>query len=449
MSCTMVKFLAQCKKAQLIEIARIVGQPVGGSVGGMRFALATYLRSNPEECSKVPGMEHLAPGGDEDEEEMMKWEVEEEQAAPVVTLDTLAALMQCMNQQNLDTVKTIVDGLKVPVSTQTSPSSLAVATTKSVPLVDSFLKEARHRKLSFSGIGHAALPLFLRGIQDLREVYQISDSDCLKILPSLLEGHAQRWWRLNKSRFTTWAEVITELKKLYENPNRNVDLRVKIYTRRQGLHESASEFLVAVRNMNEDLVHPIPESELLEVVQSHLHPEVSRIVGKEKLHTYLEFEEKCREAEVLTQQWRNFQPASEAELVDPLYGNPETMRKNDIGGRRRVPVMPMAPDTNRSAGPASSSRGGRQLFCWDCGKEGVTRTQCCAKQQAAERPQNRMGAPTRPDGRRVAFDSRGIETYQRDNPSRELIRTVEELAKEVRDLRARVAGSSPKPEENC
>lgn len=332
-------------------------------------------------------------------------------AFPMAALESILRNLQLQNEENmrnaLDSVTDRHHALMQPLMKCLPPDASAGQSSTSAPRpqsqVGAFLKEARSRGLFFKGRERESLPVFLQKLHVLLDLHHLKESERLTVLGDLLQDAAASWYRVHRDQFKTWASAVTALKEVYIPADHQLQLRVVLYTRYQAEAEKAVHYIASMRSLNADLVKPLEDRELIEVLQSHLHPSISSLVGRKPYADIEEFERTCREAELLLQQQKTYQPPSVEMLEDPLYGDPEALRRQkrvrinsmEKPKTEKPPRSPTPPRKNFTsknnysttcAGCNSSSHKTAECpttarpFCFACGAPGITAPNCLCRQ---------------------------------------------------------------------
>lgn len=255
-------------------------------------------------------------------------------------------------------------------------------------------KEANRRNLTFSGNENDNILRFLKEFKALALACKASADDTLFVLKDCFRGSAKLWLDVHAADHHTWQSLEDEIKLEFRAIEFEDRLRLRIRARTQGQSERVSSFVSTIRKMNQDLSDPIPEAALVRIILRNLNPKYSSWVRKSTATTMVQLEALCREAEGVFADQNAYKPPPQAELTDPVYGVPGTTSSHLKVAEATVEEPQV--DAMRIPGPrkcfncqepghtfANCSKA-RGLFCYNCGKHGVTSTLCdCKHSQGA------------------------------------------------------------------
>lgn len=219
-------------------------------------------------------------------------------------------------------------------------------------MTEDFLRAARSKKLSFSGEIPIQIITFLKDVESLRERLPISDDEMMKILPEILTLPALRFFTERRQRFRSWPEVKASLKRNYIPDGFDITQQLTIHSRTQGLNESPEMFISAVLAMNNDLIRPFSEEDLLEKMIRNLNPSYIQRVRSEIVHTISDLENECHRVRTQLERERAYVPPTASVLQHPVYGvsshtstEPDHTQPQLVGGRKKSTAYSAAANT--------------------------------------------------------------------------------------------------------
>lgn len=307
------------------------------------------------------------------------------------------------------------------------------------PMSTDFMKEARIRKISFSGNATESLRVFTRAVEELMAVFPLSEAEMRRVLPDLFCGAAAQWYRVHQEDFKNWKDVCKALKANYLKADHSIQLSVLLHTRQQDPHERVIHYITQMRAINADLEEPLSEERVVQLIKAHVHPKISRAITFQNIRTYRELETACMAAEAAIDQEKSYCPPSVEQLTDPLYGDEEAAqarRKKSFNPVKivsepvakvvptpapQVELEPLSardsmqstlrPRDQRAVKPSTLSMASRPMkpeaewqckgcgltghyeqncpttprpFCFRCGKQRTVVQKCCPRPQPAE-----------------------------------------------------------------
>lgn len=344
---TLKQLFNSLSQERLIQLAQTVSQSypdltydTSTTASQLRLTLETTLRSHPELMNGIPGFENVT--------EFCTWLDSNQTLTEVVTTQATSPVVcaplmwtQVQSLPVFTTVQQPTAGLPVfttahqPTAGPSTPSpnvQMSVADITSLVStimqqtsgqqqqllqqimqsskqgqssgVAAFLKEARHKSLSFSGSSSENLQRFLTKLETLFQGFHLSDSDKVTAVGDLLTGDAEIWFSSRQHSFNTWKELRDALKKTYQSHFYQTDLRRKILTMRQSASEKVSHFISKVRLMNQELDEPMVSSQLIPIVMANLHHRFLPLLGmREKdFSGWEDLEQSCLKAESIVEQ---------------------------------------------------------------------------------------------------------------------------------------------------
>lgn len=158
-----------------------------------------------------------------------------------------------------------------------------------------FLQEARVRKITFSG--KEDLRSFLSNFENLMDLIPLPDLDIKRVLKDLMCDSALAWFELHEDEFISWPHIKSILRKTYLSTNSDITLKQSMYAKKQRSTESVIHFISDFRKLNLDLLRPMNDHELLELVKNNLHPDYLLHINISDIDNFEILEEKCLKLE--------------------------------------------------------------------------------------------------------------------------------------------------------
>lgn len=257
------------------------------------------------------------------------------------------------------------------------PEILAQLTDKSKPI-----ETVRKWNCRFSG---KDLYAFIDRIQELKEAYNLSDSQLLQGIPEVLEKEPLDWYRNNRNTWDSWAQFISSLKTQFLAPNAEEELEDEIYSYKQKPDECVRQFVTNLQTLMRRKGGYSTEQQINRIYRN-LKPEYQLHIPREDITS----------ADMIVKR---------GERLEEL----ERKIKNDANQRRQYTTnTPIAtastPYTRESCcwkckQPGHSRRAcpnpGR-LFCSYCGKDNILTKSCKCPRQGNAKADGLHGDATRP-----------------------------------------------------
>ena len=165
-----------------------------------------------------------------------------------------------------------------------------------------FVKALQAWKLAFTGESDQMDPgEFLERLQVWREATGVRDEELLTVLPEVFSHTAGRWFRATREKLKSWKQFNQAFRYRFLNRLDEEDLMDELYRRRrrQGEHESISNFLSCFQLIVSAFKHPPSEGKLTRIVFRNLLSEYRRFVALHEVRTLAEMESLGHELERL------------------------------------------------------------------------------------------------------------------------------------------------------
>ena len=108
------------------------------------------------------------------------------------------------------------------------------------------VKIVRHWNLKFNGLSKANLGDFLTGEDGRRVFSPLSGIELISAVPLLLSGVASQWYRLKKSRWTSWSTFRMTFRSQFGDDNFDHHIRDQIRARTQRVKENIEDYLICL-----------------------------------------------------------------------------------------------------------------------------------------------------------------------------------------------------------
>jgi len=265
-------------------------------------------------------------------------------------------------------------------------------------------------KVEFSGQREKDVKEFVARIDDALASFPIREEDLLGILRGCLKDTALLWYR--GKDFSCWNTARKAFRSRFADLDFQPSLEAEIFTRTQGRYESISEFLSKMDALFSKTIPPWPQSRRLQVVYRNLLPKFRIGLRFDECLTLDELEGMLRRQEKNMECSRSWQPPrrpEESVCLSSAYKEPAGTARDSKpnvvnaldGGELPVDKEEFSeedPEMLDALGrPKPRGKFGREnrcfnckqaghqfreckepptLFCYRCGKVGVTTIDC-------------------------------------------------------------------------
>lgn len=125
-------------------------------------------------------------------------------------------------------------------------------------------------KLKYSG--KTCVRSFILKVEEFIQSRGISYDKIFSLGYEIFIDDALHWFRCNKEKVTSWAELCVLLKQDFSSPDYDYRFAEEIRSRTQGEHENISIYLSIMQGMFSRLSKPFSEAEKLEILMHNIRP---------------------------------------------------------------------------------------------------------------------------------------------------------------------------------
>lgn len=250
--------------------------------------------------------------------------------------------------------------------------------------------------IRFSGDGRGLeLNDFLSQIRFLSRTESVGPSELLRNAYHLFEGDAKNWVRAFYDRYNSWDDLVRELRKQFLPVDHDYWKLKEIDGRLQGKSENFGLYLAAMELHFQDLIEPVPEKAKLNTILRNMRPFYMEKLSLLTISSVRELSIHCKKIDDVKYTLehrgglRTNVPAGNFGLGRGLHVNEleETNSNEVVESLAQMDVSTPRPKNEsrsivcwncKSAGhhfnfcPTAK----RNIFCYRCGKEGVTSAKC-------------------------------------------------------------------------
>ena len=163
-------------------------------------------------------------------------------------------------------------------------------------IVDNLIKNPK----TFQG-GKDDVKQWLDDLESLFDTAQIPDNFKLDLIPYSLRGEALRWYKINKSSFTSWSLFVKEFKEAFLSPFHEELAFKKLESYTQGVNQPIRSFYNEVLKLCSEADPTMSESTKLKNLLNKVLPRIQFEVRRKKPTTTKQFLEYAKEIEELLQ----------------------------------------------------------------------------------------------------------------------------------------------------
>jgi hypothetical protein len=257
--------------------------------------------------------------------------------------------------------------------------------------------------LKFAGGISTCVNAFLERVSELKEARNATDDDLYRYAIDFFEGDALIWYRANKEYASDWYELVILLKQAFQKPYYQEQLLAEIRARTQGHTESVLIYISVLQNMFNRLPNRITENEKIMIISKNLLPYYQQAICRDNFGSVPEMVNVLRIVERTKVNCDSFQqPTTNNNTLEPdlayrLGSGTSTPRKGEVEAVAEVSALRGQEFAVRPNQPASQllkrcwncrevghifrdcSVPKQRLFCFKCGRFGLTSKECVCK----------------------------------------------------------------------
>lgn len=238
--------------------------------------------------------------------------------------------------------------------------------------------------IRYSG-SNLSINAFLERVSELKDARNATSYDLWRYAVDFFEGEALIWYRANKEYATNWEDLVVLLKKTFQKPFYQEELLAEINARTQGSEESVVIYIAVMQNMFNRLPVKISEQEKLSIILKNVQPYYQRAVCRDVFCSIPDLINVLRVIERTKincdnfEKPRTFRNSLEPDLAyhaDCFNVGVQEMVKVDEVSNAAGQVKRCWNCRERGHVFRECSVPKQRLFCYRCGRFGVTSKDC-------------------------------------------------------------------------
>ncbi|KAF9423382.1 hypothetical protein HW555_001191 [Spodoptera exigua] len=251
----------------------------------------------------------------------------------------------------------------------------------------------------FSADTKISVNAFIERVNEIKEARNATDEDLWRYAIDFFKGDALIWFRANKVQATNWKELVILLKRTFQSPFYQDDLLTEIKARTQGKDESVTIYMSILQNMFNRLPSPITEQEKISIVLRNIQPYYQKAICRDVFFSVSEIVDVLRIIERTKINCDRFEePRVQKINLEPdlaYKNNYSLLTKNVNEFEKKIEIDNVTSNAQRTiTGRCWNCREvghlfrscripKQRLFCYKCGRFGVTSKDCVCKGNAA------------------------------------------------------------------
>ena len=165
----------------------------------------------------------------------------------------------------------------------------------------------------------------------------MTDSDLLEALSDLLEGMAAKWARLEKHKWQSWNDFVTDFREHYGDPHFQIRVQQEARVRTQGENEPVIDFITNYRHILKYLYPQPPLEDQVSMTYNNLKPIYRDKINRRSVRTFRDLELLGKEFEAALLAKREYKPPppKEFSFLPELAFDPKKSAIPNEAGRGR------------------------------------------------------------------------------------------------------------------
>lgn len=253
-------------------------------------------------------------------------------------------------------------------SGESASSSLPVSTPPSISSVPVY-------KWNITYDGSACVRDFIERVEELALARNVSNASLFSSAVELFSDKALLWFRVNRTSFSSWSEIVAALKDEFELQDHERRLLAQIRSTVQLQNENLSSYITRVLVLNNRLSSKLSDVDLLEILQCNMLPRYIQKLSLSVIPDIISLKKLGKMIELADSRSSDRNP--------PKPNNSNSSRNNNFSNRRvdnnsgnvnpnfRKNSRHFYNDNNRP-----SNNDFREVRCFRCGKPGVKAPAC-------------------------------------------------------------------------
>lgn len=231
-----------------------------------------------------------------------------------------------------------------------------------------------------------SLHSFLEKVEELSISKNVSQTELLRSINDLLEGSASEWYRFYGKHHETWYDFVNALKEEFLPFSYNRKTLKEIYNRTQHTSESVMSYIYTMKIYFDRLDTPMSEKEQVEIIKDNLAPYYKTKIFCETFMNVNELRRRCKRIEDMKLECSthvNPSIANTNSLHSDLCFSSKTFhnsgqqrKKTETVGQISEAQHILCNNCKRPGHTEIQCKFNKTIYCYGCGKEGVTRPRC-------------------------------------------------------------------------
>lgn len=242
--------------------------------------------------------------------------------------------------------------------------------------------------VKFSGDDSYSVNAFVERVDELKDARNATEDDLWRCAIDFFQGDALIWYRANKDHVYNWGELVTLLKRTFQSPFYQDELLKEINDRTQGKDESITVYIAVMQNMFKRLPIQLTEREKLHILLKNIQPYFQRAICRDQFSSIPDLMNVLRIIDRTKVNCDRFQePLTSKTNLEPDLAYKKSV-KNELCEVKETEHVNAVSTTNNKRCWNCRELGHvfrecklpkQRLFCYKCGKFGVTTPKCSCK----------------------------------------------------------------------
>lgn len=134
--------------------------------------------------------------------------------------------------------------------------------------------------------GDSSVDDFLLQVDEIRLARNVDETTLVRGFTELLEGTALKFYRSIRSKICSWHDICHEFRSNFQSVDYNYSTEKEIREMKQKTGQSVFDFIVDLRDLNNKLQQPIPNTALLEIIKHNLLPQYAQLLAINSIYSF-------------------------------------------------------------------------------------------------------------------------------------------------------------------
>lgn len=240
--------------------------------------------------------------------------------------------------------------------------------------------------------GEGSLMAFLEKVETFRMSRGCSTDEVFASAGDLFDSQAWTWWynHHKKGRFIDWDDLVGKLKETFLRNHYDRNLLEEIKARKQNPKEPVYLFISSMEGLFNRLTEAPSEKEVVDIIRENLMPDYVRTLALHDITAVSDLTSLCKRIENSLYVSNQYRPTTHrGNLMEP-----DLSRPGFSGNISSVYSSVVCWNCRKRGHINTECTAERSLYCYSCGKENFTKSNCPNCSKNVTRPGRKTNNPS-------------------------------------------------------